>query len=365
MNIRNIVGISAVAILLTAGVASAQTANGVTFTTTPNTSTVSPGTGVNLGTVTFSGGSTGGSIASLPVTITAGGGATTSNLSNCQAFDANGSSITTGNNIVGSVSSTGANTFNFNNALGVSPNGTSAVSIRCNVAANTPAGATFAISAGTPVLNPSFGINVDVAPSVPRGAQDVTLASFFLSGVGSGAAVNVSSLPVSITAGSGASMSDLTSCSLQNATNLGTPLSGFVNPAGGTANFNLAIPLTTFAGLSNKLALVCDVSASAPIGGTYTIGITPASVNATNAGTGATVTPGALSGMVNGAPAATSGTVVVSGATIGEPVPDDVGGGSGIPGIPNTGAGGALTIAVLLSGLVALLGTLYLRTRTA
>lgn len=366
MNKRYIIPATVLASLLVASVASAQVTSGVGVTSNPGTGSVTPGSGVTLGTIQLTGSQTGAAVSSVPLTFTGSNGGLMSNLSNCQIYNnATGQSLTTGSNAVGTIGS-GSNSFNLNSPLTVSSGaGTTTLSVRCDVAANTPAGATFSFAAGSPTLTSSLNTNLDVAPSVPAGSQDVALANIFLGTGNSSSAIRVSSIPLSVTAGGNAIAGNLTDCRVRDASNLDGSLSGSINPAGGNATYTFNTPLVVGAGMTKTLSFTCDVSSATPTGGTFTIGISPSGVVATDVVTGATVTPTAVVGAgPNGLPAASSGTVIVSAST-GTGGNGGTGGtGDDTPGIPNTGAGDINTmIALALAGIIALGGTLYLRSQ--
>ena len=202
MTIKKIVQICALSVVLVAGGAAAQTAGSVNVSTTPFTGSVSQGAGVNFGSITLSGVNGGATVTSLPITITPANGGVAANVSNCQVFNAQGNSLTTGTNVVNTIG-TGASTFTFNSPIAVNGNtGNAVLNVRCDVASTTPVGAIFTISTGmanlagtttttptTPVATttptgPVFRINLDTAPSVPAGAQDVTLANISLGATG-------------------------------------------------------------------------------------------------------------------------------------------------------------------------------------
>lgn len=338
----------------------ANTPSGATFSfSAPMTANA------NLGSVSISGNAQGTLATSLPISISAANGGSASNLSNCALVNSNGVAVT---NTLGGVSA-GTNTFTFTGSgLFVGgTTGTANLTLRCDIAANTPSGATFQSVAGTPVFVGSasapLSVNLDTAPSVPAGSTNVALSNISL-GANSTDSIRISAIPLSISAGAGASTADLVNCSIINTNNVGGSLSAAQNVStGGTTNFVLSAPLTVFAGTAPMLALSCDVQPVTPVGGTFTIGVDPASVTATNVTTGAAVTPTAVVGVgPNGLPASLGGTVIVSGDT-GTGTGTGTGTSTGTPGIPNTGAGDTMnTLFVLaISGLVALVSGLYLR----
>ncbi|MBI5644838.1 hypothetical protein HY970_01955 [Candidatus Kaiserbacteria bacterium] len=356
MNIKNIVRVGVIATLFAAGTAFAQVyPNGVIVSTSPVLSSVSPGSSVNLGTVTISNPQAASvNVSALPITITPGGGAAASHLSNCQLFNSGGASITTGGNVVNAIGS-GANVFTFNSPIAVSnASGSTTLTLRCDVSSGAPSGSTFVMSVAQPMFNPAFTVNLDTAPSVPAGSQDVTLANIQLFAWNSaGATTNVSSIPVMVTAGNFGSTANLTDCRIRSTGNLSGSLSNAtVLSNGAQTSFSLLAPLSIFSGFVQSLALTCDVAPAAAVGSTFAISVDPNAVTGVNASTGAVLTP------VSGGSIA--GTVIVSSQVPG------AASGSGTPGIPNTGAGGDLIqvmYVLTISGLIALGGYAYLRSR--
>ncbi len=364
MSIKKIVQFSALTVLLVAGSAAAQTAGSVNVTSSPVTSSVSSGTGVNLGTVTLSGVQGGGNVSSLPIAISASNGGQLGNLSNCQVYNNQGTSLT-GNNIVNTVA--GVNSFVLNTPLSVTPStGAVVLSVRCDVASNVVNGSVFTINAGVPNFGPVFRVNLDTAPSVPAGSQNVTIANISLGSTG--ASYNVSSIPLTITSSSNGSVSNLSNCAIRDASNLtGTLTNVGVIVNGSATTFNLAVPMMIAAGTSQMFALTCSLQPATAVGSTFTTSINPASVAVTNAATGVAVTPvGVPAGGTgpNGLPASTSGVTVVT-AVGTAPVPPAS--GDTTPGVPNTGLGGNIVLLaeLMLAGLIALFGAFYLGRKQA
>ncbi len=358
MTIKKIVLFSALSVVLAASGAAAQTAGTVNVSTTPNTSSVSSGTGVTLGSLTLAGVQGGGEVTSLPITITGSNGGQAANLSSCQVYNANGTSLTTGTSVVNTIGA-GVNTFALNSPLSVNgTTGTTTLTVRCNVAANTVAGSIFTINAGAPVLGPVLRVNLDTAPTVPAGSKGVTLANISIGATG--ANYNVTSIPLMITPSTNSSTANLANCAVRDANNLDTVLStATVVTTGSASSFNLAIPNLITAGGAKMFSLTCDLQPATPVGSTFMISVNPSGVLATNAATGASVTPvGIAAGGVgpNGLPASTSGTVIVS-AVGTTPVEDT----DTNPGIPNTGLGTNVSLMIIaFAGLIALMGSLYL-----
>lgn len=359
MKAKKIVQVFALSILLIAGGAAAQTAGSVNVSSTPVTSAVSPGTGVNLGTITLSSVQGGGNVNALPITISASNGGLQSNLSNCQLYNNQNVSLTS-NGIVNTVS--GTNTFTFNSPLAVnSSTGTTTLSLRCNVASNVASGSIFTVNAGAASIGPVLRVNLDTAPTVPAGSNDVALANISVGATG--ASFNVTSIPLMISASSNGSVANLSDCKVRNTANPDSSLSNVTVVANGTAtSFNLINPLFVPAGAAYMLALTCDVQPATAVGSTFSISITPGSVMATNASSGGSVTAvGVAAGGTgpNGLPASTSGSVAVTAQ--GTTIPGDTDTGT-IPGVPNTGIGTGLGILAMISiaGLIALMGAFYL-----
>ena len=311
-----------------------------------------------MGVVLIPGNAQGTTALSVPITITPSAGGSLSSLSNCRLVNSAGVAVTP---TLASVVS-GPNTFTFSSGLFAGGSvGTVSLTLRCDVATSTPAGVTFSSVAGTPTYVASafapLSVNLDTAPSVPTGSQDVALSNISL-GANTSDSIRITSIPVMVSAGGGASIADLLNCRITNTNNVGGALSASqALSSGGTTNFILSAPLTVFAGTAPMLSLTCDVQPVTPVGGTFTIGINPAAIVATNVTTGAGVTPTAVVGVgPNNLPASLGGTVLVSG-------PADTGTGTGTPGVPDTGAGDTMnTLFILvLSALVALVSGFYLR----
>ncbi len=365
MSIRKIVLFSALTTLLVAGSAAAQTTGSVNVSTS-NPASVSAGNGVQVGTFTLTGVNGGATVTSLPITINGTNGGSLSNLTGCQVYDPSGNSITTGSNVVNAPVS-GGNSFVFNSPFTVfGTNSSATFAVRCNVASTSPSGSTFGLTVGSPILSNAAGmlVNLDTAPSVPAGSQDVTLANIALGSMVN--SHNVASIPLTITAGTGASTANLTDCKIRSTANLDGALSNTLTlTSGAQTSFALAVPQLIVPGSPQMLALTCDVQPATPVGSTYTISINPANVGATNASTGAAVTASGVTGFgPQGLPGSTSGTVIVSAAGSGSNTGGSTGGDSGTPGVPNTGAGGTAAGIILLlaaAGLAFVSGSAYLR----
>ncbi len=319
----------------------------------------------NLGTVTIPGNTQGTAAVSIPVTITSNGGSL-SNLSNCRFVNTNNVAVT---NPVGSLA-TGANIFTFsgNGLFAGGSAGAAVLTFRCDVAANTPSGATFTATAGAPVYvgsaSATLSVNIDTAPSVPRGSTNVALANISL-GANTSDTVRITSIPVTVAPSAGAAVANLMNCRIRNTNDVNGSLTAMQTiSAGGTTNFVLSTPLTVFAGTAPMLAFACDVQPATTIGSTYTISVNPSSITASNASTGAAVTATGVVGFgPNGLPASLSGSVIVS-ADAGTGTGTGTGTSTGTPTVPDTGMGGTVALslfALALAGLVALGSGMYLR----
>src|SRR3989338_1227430 len=357
-SLQRFIPVSAIALAILIGaatIASAQaTVPSVTGTATSVGTVVVPGaTGSIVSNVTLSFNQAGSVfVSSVPVTVTAGNGASVSNLSSCQIFNANGAALNTGANVLTSVQ--GSNTITFDTPLQVTGGTTSNLTVRCNIAVGTPATGTFQFAIGTPTFAPALSVTtpmLTVTGATTAGAQDVILANILLDAMRSGADIRLSSLPVTITASGGGSVSNLSDCRVRNSLTGNAALNSGVNVAGSLANGTNTITfdntLTVAQGTALLLSVTCDVSAAASVGSTFQIGTIPGTIGATAANTGAAVVP---TGTVAGTLTSAGVPVVVLAATT--------------PGVPNTGEGGnaPLNMALLaLSALAAILGVSFLR----
>ncbi|HWO07533.1 MAG TPA: hypothetical protein VNM40_03025 [Candidatus Paceibacterota bacterium] len=162
---------------------------------------------------------------------------------------------------------------------------------------------------------------------------------------GTNNAVQISSLPVSMTFANGVAASHLSDCRVRNVTSLANSLNTSVPTiASGTNTFSLASPLTIGSSSTVTLAVTCDIAANAPLGGTIGLSLTPSSIPATVSGSGVSVTP-IVGQAVGGGTGPTSGTVTISNVTA-----------PTVPGVPNTGSGNALSVAVLALSAVLVFG---------
>ncbi|HUO56423.1 MAG TPA: hypothetical protein VMU27_03250 [Candidatus Paceibacterota bacterium] len=372
--------VGVLAIFSVAGLAFAQTSNTVIVSTTNASSTPAAGTSATLGTITLSG-TNGGTytISSIPVSLSVANGGTASYLSNCQILN-NGTSLVSGANIP--TMQAGTNTFTFNTPLTIPANTSETLTLQCSVSASSPSGATYQVTAGNPVISSISGVSGTTATStsssttaslsvmfspissVRAGLHNGVLGLIVLDASSSNQSIRVSSLPLSITFGGVTSTSYLSNCGLHSATNLATALNTGVNavtaPISGTNVFVLDTPLMIPTGSAEILALTCDVSSGAPIGAKIDLSLTPPTINASGA-TGVLVTP-TTEVSSNGTVEPTSGTVVIAAPNSGSGSGTTGSGSgttsqSGVPGTPNTGAGGEAPLNFFLLALSALAAT--------
>jgi LPXTG-motif cell wall-anchored protein len=223
------------------------------------------------------------------------------------------------------------------------------------------------LSAGVASLGPVLRINLDTAPSVPAGSNDVALANISVGATG--ANFNVTSIPLMISTSANGSVANLSDCKIRDASNLDGSLSSVATVTnGGATTFNFASPLFVSAGTANMLSLTCDVQPATAVGSAFVLSVTPGTVTASNASTGASVTPAGIPAGGTGPlglPASTSGTVTVS-AVGTAPVTPGTGTDMGsTPGVPNTGLGSSagLLAVIAIAGIIALFGAFYLGRR--
>lgn len=213
-------------------------------------------------------------------------------------------------------------------------------------------------TATTTPSGPAFGVLVSPTPVVRPGTGDALLALVILSAERSNSAIQIQSLPVSMSFSGGLNAASLTDCRVRNVTSLATSLNtSGVNATSEVNTFNFSSSLQTDAGRTTTLALTCDVDSMAPVGGTILLSVTPANISATVSGSSTSVTP-TTGFTLNGNLGATSGSVLVSSAA--NP------GGPVIPGVPNTGFGDDSNLMILAaSALAIILGAVLLRRRIA
>jgi hypothetical protein len=182
------------------------------------------------------------------------------------------------------------------------------------------------------------------------GANDATMARLVLDTTGSNTAVRISSLPLRLTTGNGALTSTLTGCQVVNE-NTGATLSSGTNVVNnistGLNNIALDSAIVLQPNTVTTLALRCDIGSNLVTNGTYQFSLNTADVVATDPATGAAAVV-ALRG-------------VTSPVVVPVPVPTVP---VVVPGVPNTGAGGAAStnIMIVLGSLAAAsLGLAYAR----
>ncbi len=358
-SLQKFVHIPAIALVVLLGSASLALAqvstNVVSGTATTTSAVITPGaTGVPVATVTLNSSVAGPSfVTTLPINVTSGNSAVLGNLSGCQVFNASGTALNTGANILNSVQ--GTNTVTLDAPLSVSGGTATTLMVRCNLASATPSGGTFQFAIGTPSLAPALSVvtpNLTVATGVMPGAQDAIVANILLDATRSGTPISITSIPLSITASEGGTVSDLSDCRVRNPLNGNVALNTTANTVvSGTNTVALSSAVNVAAGTAVLLTVTCDIGATAANGNTFQVGVVPASFAATSVGSGNTVTPtGAVAGTLT-----SSGVPVVVTTSV---VPT-------VPGVPDTGSATSIGVTLVLSVLMALAGGLYLRRRIA
>jgi len=356
--------------MMAAGFASAQSPSVNVSNQGSATSPSSGASGVTLGTFTLATTQSGSAgdvqVTSIPLTLTTGSGANASDLSSCQVYNSNGSVISSSGLAVVS----GTNTVTFSSPVQIGGGQSAQFTVRCNVGSNISSGATYQFTAGMPTLSTgsvttptgaALSLALGTTPVVRPGAQDTPMAVISLSASNSNSSIQVSALPISLSFGGGASASSISDCRIRPLGNLGTALNSGGNVPtiiSGSNTITLDSPLSVSAGNSTSVVLTCDVSASAPSGGTVLVSITPSSVPATVSGSSTTVTPTTATAS-NGNAAPTAGSVLISASA-------PVTGGPTIPGVPNTGFGENTNLMVIFASAIAMiLGAVLLRRRMA
>ena len=165
------------------------------------------------------------------------------------------------------------------------------------------------------VKTAALAITMSTSPasqSIVAGGQTITFANVQLDAAQSGEDVRISSLPIIMTAASGAVIGDLTSCQLWNGTtavNTGSNVPSSLNTSGSATTFTFDNSLTVAKGTVTSLALKCNVSSSAASSGTYIWSISSGSTfSATGLVSGQSVTVSATSG--------NAGTMTVGSASL-------------------------------------------------
>lgn len=193
-----------------------------------------------------------------------------------------------------------------------------------------------------PLSGNALGVTFNATPRLAAGTQDALLALVTLQ-AGTGNAIQISSLPMSVSFGGNLGVGHLSDCRVRNVTNLATPLNTTVPSIGSAANmFSFASPLTINSGTTVTLAVTCDLAANAPVGGTLFLSLTPSALAATVSRSTTTVTPVTGAG-INGGTGPTSGTVIVTAPTVTTPPM--------VPGVPNTGAGGSNLLVLAIAAV--------------
>jgi hypothetical protein len=354
MNTSRYIGsaVGAAVFLFGAGLALAQT-DSMSASFNSNITTPSGGSqAVALGTVTLGAQGEGPfTVASLPLTLQTYNGASAKDLSNCQLM--NGTGVSLNADHIPTIAQAGTPTiFVFDAPLSLSNSVDTQLTLECDVAPSIASNATYLFEVGAPSAtvptnlstastNTSTASTVSregettalltVAPSVPAGSQNVSLATLSIAGAAN-TATTLNSIPVAIQYEGGAS---LTNCSIQNADALGVPLSSIVTPVTSPTTFTLISPVNVPANTVQRYALVCSVGTAAPQGSRITLSVDPAIVGA-------------------GSSDSLTGTVSITAPVTGNGAGAESGIGSNggsIPGIPNTGVGGDALATLLILAL--------------
>lgn len=364
MQLRYLAPGAGFALLTLVGLASAQS---VPVTVLNQSSVISPSANavsVTLGTFTLvSNRSESVQVASIPLTLTTGSGGNASDLSSCRIHAADGS-VLGASGFSAPVS--GSNIVMFDSATTLGGNQSLQYTVRCNVGNSIASGATYQFTAGTPTLSsggsdtpsgPALDALLSATPVVRPGAQDVPMGVITLGTYKSNAAIQVSSLPITMSFGGGAAANMVTDCRVRDTGTLSTALNNGGNVPTIIAGSNVITfdsPLVIPAGNSAILTLTCDVASSAPSGGTILLSMAPSTIPATVSGSTTSVTP-TTGSTAGGDLGVTSGSVLIS--------PTGAGGPS-VPGVPNTGLGGVENLIILFaSSVVALFGVILWRRR--
>lgn len=350
----------AAALVVLPGLASAQAvgSNYVSVSSTPSTNTYAPGTtNAVLGTITLTATHPGSyQVYSLPLTLTATGNGSAADLSSCQLVNSSGTALNTNGNVLNAVSA-GNNTLTFDMPLTVTNGSPVTLSVRCNTSSATPFGSMFSFTGGSPMLAPSLGVTLTTFPSVTPGEMNAPIAAITLDPGASGANLNVSSVPLSVTYGNGLSSGYLNNCHITySGSTLDSTSAGVINNGANTLTFSAPLAATGGAA-AMPLLLSCNVSASAPIGSTLSLSLAPSGVMASNASTGTVVTASQDYDPATGSLGSLGGTT-----TVVAPTTTTITTTTGTVTAPNTGAGANAPLnAILLVGsaLLALLGMLY------
>ncbi len=353
-SLQRFVSVPAVALAVLLGGASivaAQTVPAVTGSVTTAPVSITPGTaGASLGTVTLNSSLAGPTfVTSIPLSITTANGATLGDLTACQVFNSNGVALNTGANVLNSLQ--GTNTITLDAPLQVTGGTASTLTVRCNISGSASGSGTFQFTTGLPVLAPALSVvtpNLTVGTVVAPGAQDAVVANILLDATRSGTPISITSIPLSITAGAGGTVSNLSDCRVRNPLNGNVALNATANAViSGTNTIALSSAVNVPAGSAVMLTVTCDISAAAANGSTFQVGVVPASLAATSVGSGTTVTPtGAVAGTLT-----SSGVPVVVAVSV--------------PGVPDTGSGSSAGATLVLSAILAVAGALHLRRRIA
>lgn len=203
---------------------------------------------------------------------------------------------------------------------------------------------------------PMLGVNLFASPRIERGAQDALVALISLSAKNSSTAIQVPSIRLDMSFTNGALAGDISDCRVRHVDSMGQALNNGANAVGitsGSTVIPLDVPYVVATGTTATLALTCDISSSASLGGTISMNLVPSAQSATAPGSGTAVNV-SVGTTATGADGPVSGTAqIVADATPNTP---------SVPGVPNTGTSALQNLLLLaLAGVTALGGIMLAR----
>lgn len=247
MNIKSYVRGAALATLLVAGTVAAQVAPGITISTTPSNSFTPGTTNAFMGTISVSGPNGGAQLTTVPIQFTVLGGGSLSNLSNCHIVNSGGTTVGSQGGLA-----SGVNNFPISPSITVNNMSITTLTLRCNIAANAPLTAEYLITSPMGTVTP--GGTVNIANVVISGNAQNNPAL---------------SVPITVTAANGGSLSNLSSCRLVNSNGVAVTGSlGNLSSGANTFSFSPALTAGGSTGTVN-LTLRCDTAAGTPSGATF------------------------------------------------------------------------------------------------
>jgi hypothetical protein len=198
----------------------------------------------------------------------------------------------------------------------------------------------------TTQAGPALAAAADFVQRVQPGAQNAVIGVVTLDATNSNQPITLNSIPLSVSAAKGASLSMLTNCSLYSSA--GTQLTTGTNAVSqvtGSNTLRFDTPLNIPATQGMLLVLRCSLASTAPVGGTLTFSLPVSGFQATSNGNPVTVTQGVAA---DGQLGTNTQAITIGSAQ----------GATTTPGLPSTGAGGNAMTAwsiLILSGIVAFL----------